>query len=44
MAVMETAAGLPTLEVRLISETHGWNYIRHLRGETNSTGVNGNGN
>jgi quinol monooxygenase YgiN len=33
LAIMECAIGLPTLQVRLISETRGWNYIRQLRGE-----------
>jgi hypothetical protein len=33
LAVMECAAGRPTLEVHLISQTQGWDYIRHLRGE-----------
>ena len=33
LAIMECAIGLPTLEVRLIAETRGWNYIRQIRGE-----------
>ena len=32
LAIRECATALPTLEVRLISETRGWNYIRQLRG------------
>jgi quinol monooxygenase YgiN len=42
LAVMETAAGLPRLEVHLVSETRGWDYIRVLRGEADS-GIGGNG-
>jgi hypothetical protein len=34
LSVIETSSGLPTLEVRLISETRGWNYIRLIRGES----------
>ena len=33
LAVIECADGLPTLEIHLISETQGWDYIRQLRGE-----------
>jgi hypothetical protein len=32
LAVMETAAGLPTLEVRHVSETRSWDYIQEIRG------------
>ena len=44
LAVIETAADLPTLEVRLISETRGWNYIRLLRGEPDPAGNGASGN
>jgi len=41
LAVMETAAGSPTLEVRLISETRGWDYIRLIRGGSHARDGNG---
>ncbi len=43
LAVMETAANLPTLEIRLISDTLGWDYIRRLRNDSDSHRA-GNGN
>ena len=43
LSVMETAAGSPGVEIRQVSDTLGWEYIRRLRGYSDSAG-RGNGN
>lgn len=43
LAIIESAAGSPTLEINNISETFGWDYIHMLRKDLDSAG-NRNGN
>ena len=42
LAIIEAAAGSPTLEIHNVSETFGWDYIRMLRNDLDTAG-NGNG-
>src|SRR6185503_16385432 len=44
LAVMETATGSPTLEVRLIAERRGWDYIHLVRSSSHRLHRNGDVN